>query len=502
MSFVVGLDVSTTATKAILVDASGAVRGVGSASYDYETPHPLWSEQDPHLWWQAAITALNQVVSDNNVTGAEIDAVGLTGQMHGSVLLDERGEVVRPAILWNDQRTGRECDEIREKVGAERLIQVTGNDALTGFTAPKLLWVANNEPENWARVRHVLLPKDYVRYRLTGEYAVDVAGGSGTILFDLARRTWSPEILEALDIDPDLLPPTFEGPALTGTVSPDSATATGLRPGTPVVAGGGDQSANAVGVGAVDSGVVALSLGTSGVVFATTDGPSIEARGRVHSFCHAVPDRWHMMGVMLSAAGSLRWFRDTFTPGVSFDDLVAGAAEVEAGSDGLFFLPYLTGERTPHPDPQARGAFVGLTVRHDLRHLTRAVLEGVSFGLRDGLDLMEGAGLPVPTEIRASGGGTRSALWRQILADVLRAEISTVATEEGAAYGAALLAATGAGWFKTVEEACREAVTIHPSASPSADAARYQEAHNLYGDLYPALSPSFNAIAAGQAAAS
>jgi xylulokinase len=497
MSFVVGLDVSTTATKAILVDASGAVRGVGSASYDYETPHPLWSEQDPHLWWQAAITALNQVVSDNNVTGAEIDAVGLTGQMHGSVLLDERGEVVRPAILWNDQRTGRECDEIREKVGAERLIQVTGNDALTGFTAPKLLWVANNEPENWARVRHVLLPKDYVRYRLTGEYAVDVAGGSGTILFDLARRTWSPEILEALDIDPDLLPPTFEGPALTGTVSPDSATATGLRPGTPVVAGGGDQSANAVGVGAVDSGVVALSLGTSGVVFATTDGPSIEARGRVHSFCHAVPDRWHMMGVMLSAAGSLRWFRDTFTPGVSFDDLVAGAAEVEAGSDGLFFLPYLTGERTPHPDPQARGAFVGLTVRHDLRHLTRAVLEGVSFGLRDGLDLMEGAGLPAPTEIRASGGGTRSPLWRQILADVLRAEISTVATEEGAAYGAALLAATGAGWFKTVEEACREAVTIHPSASPSSDVTTYQEAHKIYRDLYPALSPSFNAIAAG-----
>ncbi|HEX9863833.1 MAG TPA: FGGY-family carbohydrate kinase, partial [Acidimicrobiia bacterium] len=274
---------------------------------------------------------------------------------------------------------------------------------------------------------------------------------------------------------------------------------TGLRPGTPVVAGGGDQSANAVGVGAVESGVVALSLGTSGVVFATTDGPSIEAQGRVHSFCHAVPDRWHMMGVMLSAAGSLRWFRDAITPGVSFDDLVAGAAEVEAGSDGLFFLPYLTGERTPHPDPRARGAFVGLTVRHDLRHLTRAVMEGVSFGLRDGLDLMEGAGLPAPTEIRASGGGTRSALWRQILADVLRAEISTVATEEGAAYGAALLAATGSGWFKTVGDACREAVTIHPSASPSSDAEKYQGAHKIYADLYPALSLSFNAIAAADA---
>jgi xylulokinase len=499
MSFVVGLDVSTTATKAILVDDSGAVRGVGSASYGYETPQPLWSEQDPHLWWAAAITAINQVLADSKVTGIEIQAVGLTGQMHGSVLLDESGEVVRPAILWNDQRTERECDEIRERVGAERLIQVTGNDALTGFTAPKLLWVANNEPENWARTRHVLLPKDYVRYRLTGEYAVDVAGGSGTILFDLARRTWSPEILDALGIDPALLPLTFEGPEVTGYVSKDSAAETGLRPGTPVVAGGGDQSANAVGVGAVESGVVALSLGTSGVVFATTDGPSIEARGRVHSFCHAVPDRWHMMGVMLSAAGSLRWFRDTLAPGVSFDDLVAGAEEVEAGSDGLFFLPYLTGERTPHPDPRARGAFVGLTVRHDLRHLTRAVLEGVSFGLRDGLDLMEGAGLPAPTEIRASGGGTRSALWRQILADVLRAEISTVATEEGAAYGAALLAATGSGWFKTVGDACREAVTIHPSASPSSDAERYREAHKIYANLYPALSPSFNAIAAAGA---
>jgi xylulokinase len=502
MSFVVGLDVSTTATKAILVDDNGAVRGVASASYGYETPQPLWSEQDPHLWWEAAITAINQVLAENNVSGTEIDGVGLTGQMHGSVLLDESGEVVRPAILWNDQRTGKECDEIREKVGAERLIQVTGNDALTGFTAPKLLWVANNEPENWARVRHVLLPKDYVRYRLTGEYAVDVAGGSGTILFDLARRTWSPEILEALGIDPSLLPPTFEGPEVTGTVSSDVAALAGLKPGTPVVAGGGDQSANAVGVGAVESGVVALSLGTSGVVFATTDGPSIEARGRVHSFCHAVPDRWHMMGVMLSAAGSLRWFRDTIAPGVSFDDLVAGAAEVEAGSDGLLFLPYLTGERTPHPDPRARAAFVGLTIRHDLRHLTRAVLEGVSFGLRDGLDLMEGAGLPAPTEIRASGGGTRSALWRQILADVLRAEIATVATEEGAAYGAALLAATGSGWFKTVEEACRDVVTIHPSASPSGDAARYLETHEIYGNLYPALSPSFNAIAAGQTAAS
>lgn len=500
MSFVIGLDVSTTATKAILVAENGTVRGVGSASYGYDTPRPLWSEQDPALWWTGAVDAIGQVLTENHVEGSEVRAVGMTGQMHGAVLLDAAGNVVRPAILWNDQRTGAECDEIREKVGAERLIQVTGNDALTGFTAPKLLWVANHEPDNWAKVRHLLLPKDYVRYRLTGEYALDVAGGSGTILFDLARRTWSPEILDALGLDDSLFPPTFEGPEVTGIIHGDAASATGLAAGTPVVAGGGDQSANAVGVGAVESGVVALSLGTSGVVFATTDGPSIESRGRVHSFCHAVPDRWHMMGVMLSAAGSLRWFRDAIAPGKSFDELVAGAAEVDAGSDGLFFLPYLTGERTPHPDPAARGAFVGLTIRHDLRHMTRAVLEGVAFGLRDSLDLMESAGLAAPVQIRASGGGTRSVLWRQILADVLRADIATVATEEGAAYGAALLAAVGTGWFETVEGACADAVTINPAASPSADAGRYQAAHAVYRDLYPALSPSFDAIAASETA--
>ncbi len=493
MNFVIGLDVSTTATKAILVDRSGAVRGVGVSEYGYETPHPLWAEQDPLLWWDATIEAISQLLAESDVEASEIEAVGLTGQMHGSVLLDPKGDVVRPAILWNDQRTGAECDEIRRRVGPERLIQITGNDALTGFTAPKLLWVAHNEPENWARVRHILLPKDYVRLRLTGDYAVDVAGGSGTILFDLAERTWSTEVINALDIDPSLLPPTSEGPAVTGTVSVEAAEATGLRPGTSVVAGGGDQSANAVGVGAVAPGIVALSLGTSGVVFATTDGPAIETRGRVHSFCHAVPDRWHMMGVMLSAAGSLRWFRDAIAPNRSFDELIAGAAEVPAGSDGLIFLPYLTGERTPHPDPEARGAFVGLTIRHDLRHMTRAVLEGVAFGLRDGLDLMTGAGLEPPAQIRASGGGTRSRLWRQILADVLGAEIATVTTAEGAAYGAGLLAATGAGWFETVEEACTQIISIEPSTEPSEQAPDYLYVHDIYRDLYPALRPTFQA---------
>jgi xylulokinase len=314
-----------------------------------------------------------------------------------------------------------------------------------------------------------------------------VADGSGTILFELAERTWSAELLEALDLDPALLPIVHEGTEKTGEITGEAAELTGLPPGTPVVAGGGDQSANAVGVGAVTPGVVALSLGTSGVVFATTEGPSVEASGRVHAFCHAVPGRWHMMGVMLSAAGSLRWLRDALAPDRSFDDLVEGAAEVPAGSDGLLFLPYLTGERTPHPDPLARGAFVGLTVSHDLRHLTRAVLEGVAFGLRDGLDLMIASGMAQPSEVRASGGGTRSRLWRQILSDVLETEIATVPTAEGAAYGAALLAAVGAGWYPSVEEATAAVVEVVPSALPSEDVDLYREAHLRYQALYPAL---------------
>jgi xylulokinase len=492
VSLVLGIDSSTTATKAILVDENGALAGVASASYEYQTPRPLWTEQDPELWWDGAAAAVGQVMGDAGVEASEIQAVGLTGQMHGSVLLDAQGEVVRPAILWNDQRTGQQCEEIRNRVGRERLIEITGNDALTGFTAPKLLWVQQNEPENWARVRHVLLPKDYVRYRLSGDYAVDVADGSGTILFDLATRTWSPEVLDALDIDTSILPSTYEGPELTGTITTEAAEVMGLRAGTPVVAGGGDQSANAVGVGAVAPGVVALSLGTSGVVFATTETPAIEARGRVHAFCHAVPGRWHMMGVMLSAAGSLRWLRDAVAPERSFDDLVGMAAEVPAGSDGLLFLPYLTGERTPHPDPLARGAFVGLTIRHDMRHMTRAVLEGVAFGLKDSLDLMVSSGLVPPDQIRASGGGTRSPLWRQILADVLEAEIATVPTEEGAAYGAALLAAVGAGWFPSVAGATEKVVKVEPVATPSEDVGLYREAHTRYQALYPALSPTFH----------
>jgi len=487
MSYVLGMDVSTTATKALLVDETGKVVGVGSVEYPYDTPRPLWSEQDPRYWWDAAVGAIRKALDQTGVSADEVAAIGLTGQMHGSVLLDDAGEVVRPAILWNDQRTEEECDEIRRRIGKERLIQITGNDALTGFTAPKLLWVQRHEPENWERVRHILLPKDYVRYRLTGEFAIDVADGSGTILFDLARRTWSDEILDALGLDRSLFPDTHEGPDVTGALSAAAAEATGLRAGTPVVAGGGDQSANAVGVGAIRPGIVALSLGTSGVVFAATEEPFTQAEGRLHAFCHAVPDRWHLMGVMLSAAGSLRWLRDAVAPDKSFDELVAGAAEVEPGAEGLMFLPYLSGERTPHPDPHARGAFVGLTVRHDLRHMTRAVLEGVAYGLRDSLQLMMETGLARPHQIRASGGGTRSQLWCQILADVLGTQIATIPDAEGAAYGAALLAAVGAGWFPTADEACAATVTVQPVAEPGDAASHFDSHHPIYQELYPAL---------------
>ena len=418
-------------------------------------------------------------------------AVGLSGQMHGLVLLDAAGEILRPAILWNDQRTAAECDAIRRAVGPERLIAITGNDALPGFTAPKLVWVRDHEPDVWRRVAHVLLPKDYVRWRLTGEYATDKADGAGTILFDLAARDWSPEVVDALEIDGAWLPRTFEGPEVTGTLTAGAAAATGLRAGTPVVAGGGDQSANAVGVGAVAAGVVALSLGTSGVTFAAADEPIVEPAGRVHAFCHAVPGRWHMMSVMLSAAGSLRWYRDALAPATTFGELVEEARDVPPGSGGLLFLPYLSGERSPHPDPLARGAFVGLTVGHERRHLTRAVLEGVAFGLRDGLDLMIGAGLPAPAQIRASGGGTASDIWRQILADVLGAEIATVATTEGAAYGAAILASVGAGWHRTVD-AATASITASTAATPGPASAAYADAHAAYRELYPALAPTFH----------
>ena len=495
MTYFLGIDSSTTATKALLINETGRVLGMALQEYSYETPQPLWSEQEPDLWWAATAKSIRQVMAKTGVDAAAVKGIGLTGQMHGLVLLDENGEVLRPSILWNDQRSGAQCDAMRAKLGREKLIQITGNDALTGFTAPKILWVQEHEPEIWKKVCRILLPKDYVRYKLTGEFASDRAGGAGTILFDLAKRDWSPEVLHALDIPGEFLSPTFEGTDVTGTTSAAAANELDLPAGIPVFGGGGDQAAAAVGTGAVCAGVVSLSLGTSGVVFATCDGPAIEPEGRLHAFCHAVPGKWHLMGVMLSAGGSLRWHRDTFAPGMSYSVLLEPVDVVAAGSDGLLFLPYLTGERTPHPDPLARSAFVGLTVRHRFPHLTRAVLEGVSFGLRDSFELMKCSGLESISQVRVTGGGAKSPLWRQILADVFQAEIATVNTTEGAAYGAALLAATGSGVFESVEEACRVTVKITGRTTPGKDQDIYEDLYPLYKNLYPALQPTFNAIA-------
>ena len=487
-----GIDVATTGAKALLIDEAGEVIAAATTDYPLSTPCPLWSEQSPADWWAGVTQSVRQVLAQGNVAPTAVMAVGLTGQMHGLVLLNGAGRVLRPAILWNDQRTGQQCDEIRRRLGKRRLIELTGNDALTGFTAPKILWVREHEPETFAQARRILLPKDYVRFRLTGAYATDRAGAAGTLLLDVRTRDWSAEVLHALDIPAAWLPQTHEGPQITGHISVEAAQATGLKAGTPVVGGGGDQAAQAVGVGAVQPGIVALTLGTSGVVFASTDEPVIEPQGRLHAFCHAAPVRCHLMGVMLSAGGSLRWYRDTLAPGVAFDELLAPAANAPPGSEVLLFLPYLTGERTPHPDPLARGAFVGLTVRHAQAHLTRSVLEGVAFGLRDSVELLRAAGAGTVAQVRISGGGARSPQWRQIIADVLQTELVTVNTVEGAAYGAALLAGVGAGAWPDVDAACEAVVQPTSRVSPQAGvAACYQALYDRYRQLYPALKPTF-----------
>lgn len=495
MQLLLGIDLSTTGAKALLIDSDGRVVSSATTPLNLSTPHPLWSEQDPREWWTATANSIKQAINTANASGEDVAAIGLTGQMHGLVLLDADGEVLRPAILWNDQRCGAECDEIRARITRAELVQVTGNDALTGFTAPKILWVETHEPEIYRRARHVLLPKDYIRYKLTGTFAMDKADGSGTILFDLRQRTWSSQILNLLNISPDWLPQTFEGHETTGEVTRDAAALTGLRPGTPVVAGGGDQSAQAIGTGVVRPGTIAVTLGTSGVVFAATESPLIEPEGRLHAFCHAVPSRWHLMGVMLSAAGSLQWYRDKLACDRSFAELVDDAARVPAGSEGLIFLPYLSGERTPHPDPLARGAWVGLTTRHGQAHLTRSILEGVAFGIKDMFCLMRDAGLGSIEEVRVSGGGAKSSLWRQILADTLDANLVTVNTTEGAAFGAALLAGVGAGVWSNVDAACAETISISDRVTPNKETSDvYDSLYEEYKRLYPILKPVFHDI--------
>ncbi len=493
MTYLLGLDVGTGGTRALVIDESGVVVAAATADHaPFASPRTGWAEQHPDDWWRACTEAVPRALEAAGIEAPAIAAVGFSGQMHGASLLDRTGEVVRPALLWCDQRTQAECDEITARVGAARLIELTCNPALTGFTLPKMLWVRRHEPDAWARVRHVLLPKDYVRYRLTGVHATDVADASGTLLFDVAGRRWSHEMLGALEIDRTLMPEAFESPQVTGSVSAAGAAATGLRAGTPVVAGGGDQAAGAVGMGIVQPGAVSATIGTSGVVFAATDRPALDPKGRVHTFCHAVPGRWHVMGVTQAAGLSLRWFRDRFGSGQDdgrdpYERLADEAMGVPAGADGVLWAPYLMGERTPHLDADARAALVGLAESHHRGHIIRAILEGVAFSLRDSLEILREMGVPV-TAIRVGGGGARSALWRQVQADVYGQSVETVQAEEGAAYGAALLAGVGAGVWPDVDAACRSVVRVasHTGVDAAASvvlAARYA----AFTRLYPAL---------------
>ncbi len=493
MPILLGLDIGTTGARTIAVDERGVVVVAASAGYPLATPQPGWSEQDPEDWWRAACETLRAV--GVQVAGREIVGLGLTGQMHGATFLDAADQPIRPALLWNDQRTAVQCAAMVEAVGVERLLAITGNPALTGFQAPKILWLRDAEPANYARVARVLLPKDFVRLRLTGEAATDASDAAGTLLLDVRRRDWSPEILAALGIPREWLPTVYEGPQIAGRLSSEIAAALGLPAGLPVAAGGGDNAAAAVGTGIIEAGPVSVSLGTSGVVFAHTDEFRPDPSGRLHAFCHAVPEGYHLMAVTLAAGGALRWWRDLLGAD-DYERLTAEAATVPPGAEGLLFLPYLSGERTPHLDPAARGAFVGLTARHSRAHLTRAVLEGVVFSLHDGFALIRELGVPI-REVRATGGGARSPLWRQILADTLDLPVRRVVAEEGPAYGAALLAGVAAGVWRDLAAAAM-VVRLRPEQDEPDPAGvhLYAEYAALYRTLYPALSGAMGRLTA------
>jgi xylulokinase len=469
----VGIDVGTSAVKGLAIDPNGTILARAEHGYPLSTPRVGWAEQDPADWWQAT----EAVLSELRAAAGPFAGIGLSGQMHGLVALDGADRVLRPAILWNDQRTAAECAEIEETIGLERLLSLTGNRALPGFTAPKLLWLRRHEPDVYAQIARIALPKDYVRLRLCGEHAIDVADASGTLLLDVAARSWSEEVVEALEIDPSWLPPVLESPAVSGSTAE----------GVPVAAGAGDQAAGAVGVGVDRPGPVSVALGTSGVVFAALEEFAADSEGRVHAFCHAVPGAWHAMGVMLSAAGSLQWLRNTIAPGAAYEELTAAAEQWPAGTEGLTFLPYLTGERTPHADPDARGSFTGLTVRHDRGALVRAVLEGVAYGLRDSLDLIVGLG-GKPALGRVSGGGARSDLWLAIVASVLELPLERVAVDEGAAFGAAILGGVSAGVWGDVHEAVAATVRSREVIEPVDDwVSVYRSGRERFQALYPAL---------------
>lgn len=493
-SYFIGIDVSTTASKALVIDRLGTVITSASYPHDLSTPRPLWSEQDPENWWDATSRALRDVMQV--ISPDDVRAIGLTGQMHGLTPLDANGQSVRPAILWNDGRSGAQCTSITEKVGAEKLYQIIGSILLAGFTAPKILWMRENEPENYAQIKHVLLPKDYIRYRLSGTYVTDVADGSGFGLMDIGKRIWSDDMLAAFDIPRAWLPDLCESQEVCAYVNQEAAAQTGLKVGTPIVGGAGDQPASGVGNGIVKKDMTSLTVGTSGVAFAISDRYEPEPRGHLHTFCGPIPGTWFHMGVMLSAAGGLRWLHDEFAPNMSYDEINRHAESVPRGANGLLFAPYLTGERNPHPDPLARGAFVGLTLRHGLPHMIRAVMEGVAFGMRDQLELLRSLGVN-PTEAVVSGGAANSPVWRALMTDIMGIPLYTINTNEGAAFGAAILASVGVGDFPDVPTACAEMVrkveTSHPDTAGAADYARL---YPTFQGLYPALKNSFAQLAA------
>ena len=502
MSVTIGIDVGTSGTKTLAIDESGRILASASAEYPCSHPRPGWSEQDPDLWWKATCETVRSVLGAGTFAPADVAGVGLSGQMHGSVFLDADGRVVRPALLWNDPRTAAECAEIEERAGGrESLIRMVANRALTGFTAPKLLWLRKHEPANWDKVRQVLLPKDYIRYRLTGSYATEVSDASGTLLLDVDNRRWSRELLEKLDLDAGLLPACYESPEISSVISRVGSECTGLPVGAGVAGGGGDQPAGAVGNGIVRQGVVSATMGTSGVVFAHSDHLGFDPEGRLQRGCHAVPGAYHVMGVVLSAGGSLQWFRNELGKAEvalakeqkvdPYHILTAEAALAGPGAEGLFFLPYLTGERSPHFDPDAKGGWVGLTVRHGRPHMIRAVLEGATYAMRDSLELIRDMNVAIE-QIRVSGGGARNALWRQIQADIYGADVHTINAGEGPAFGAALLAQVGTGGFSSVPEACDATImTVESTGVDPRAKAYYDRAYKVYRSLYEHLKGSF-----------
>ncbi len=502
MTYVLGIDLGTSGMKAVLFDRAGGRVSSATAEYPLLQPQNGWAEQDPERWWSAAVLTIGQVLTESGVAPGDIAAIGISGQMHGLTALDSEGRVLRPAILWCDQRTQAQCAEITERVGAERLIVITANPALTGFTASKILWTRAHEPEVYAKIRHILLPKDYLRYRLTGDFATEVSDASGMQLLDVGRRQWSLEVCAALEISPDLLPSVYESPEITGTVSTEAAALTGLRAGTPVVGGAGDNAAAAVGTGVVREGTSFTTIGTSGVVFAHTDKMKIDPLGRVHTFCCAVPGKWHVMGVTQAAGLSLQWFRNQFCAAESataaalncdvYKLLDDEAAQSPPGANRLFYLPYLMGERTPHLDPFCRGVFFGLSAIHTRRDLLRAVMEGVGYSLRDCVEILRGMGVCLSDTV-ACGGGGRSALWRQMISDICAMPVMTSQSSEGPALGAALLAAVGAGLYDSVEEACDATVLAGEAQSPRA-AAQYEPLYRFYQSLYEPMKERFKAL--------